>query len=62
MSGRTAHYGRMNLKCFVGQKAVLMPRREKICLMASEVPLMYRIVVEAMIVGSGEGEVQLCDG
>ena len=35
----------------VGQKVVLMPRGVQTRLMASEVPLMYGMVVEVMTVG-----------
>ena len=40
---------------------VLMPRRDTAGLMASEVPLMYGMVVEVMTVGVCEGEFELCE-
>ena len=39
----------------VGQKVVLMPRGDRTCLMASEVPLVYGMVVEVVTVGVCEG-------
>ena len=44
----------------VGRKVVLMPRGDRTRLMASEVPLMYGMVVEVVTVGGCEGESRLC--
>ena len=43
----------------VGRKVVLMPRGDRTRLMASEVPLMYGMVVEVVTVGVCEGEFRL---
>ena len=45
----------------VGRKVVLMPRGDRTRLMASEVPLMYGMVVEVVTVGVSEGEFRLCE-
>ena len=44
-----------------GGNVVLMPRKDRAGLMASEVPLMYGMVVEVMTVGVCEGEFELCE-
>ena len=49
-------------KVLIGQKVVLMPRGDRTRLMASEVPLMYGIVAEAVTLGGCEREVGLCKG
>ena len=36
----------------IGRKVVLMPRGDRTCLMASEVPLMYVIVTEVETLGA----------
>ena len=43
----------------VGQKVVLIPRGDRTRLMASEVPLMYGMVVEVVTVGGCEGGIQI---
>ena len=45
----------------VGRKVVPMPRGDRTRLMASEVPLIYGMVVEVVTVGAYEGEVRLCE-
>ena len=40
---------------------VLIPRGDRNCLMASEVPLMYGMVVEVVTVRVCEGEFKLCE-
>ena len=46
----------------IGRKVVLMPREDRIRLMASEVPLMYGIVAEVVTLGGCEREVGSCKG
>ena len=45
----------------VGPKVVLIPRGDRTRLMASEVPLMYGMVVEVVTVVVCEGEFRLCE-
>ena len=53
--GLTRSYRRV----LVGRKVVLIPRGDRTRLMASEVPLMYGMVVEVVTVGVCEGEFRL---
>ena len=46
----------------IGRKVVLMPRGDRTCLMASEVPVMYGIVAEVVTLEGCEREVESCEG
>ena len=46
----------------IGRIVFLMPRGDRTCLMASEVPLMYGIVAEVATLGRCEREVGSCKG